>query len=719
MSYMAAAWDDEVCAALQQQELDDLEDEYLGDILRMAPHSSLLPVPFASSGASLAVVDEPASSTQPPSSSSTSSAPAQHDWLEEVMDRRQLRARALSSSRPSVPGSTCARDPASFLSAPPGKKGILKSSRYQADTPLAPQLEPQPVSSIGLPSSSASSSSTWCPSSTPLASSSPSTSTPSASLTLPSSPASSSTGLEPAAASLTEPAALHSAVVPSDGITRRFGIWREGRDRWHQPDGSVINRGRATPAEESWTGSSALPPIHEEENDFSVDALSSHQEEPVLHVTSAAGEQGKLWASAPCGSADSTTAGGESSQDESSATSSDCVDPVVGFWRHGQWIPRARTSSEQKSHLGGQGPTRTERKQRRVEEWMSGRWRPAWLREYIREKALRDESSSVSDGAQQTSTRTEPANPDADAISPGPQLTPTSDWSDWGEFGDHGDWRQDPESGWWFPSSSSASSWTSWTTWTTWTADTSMPSSSTWDGWAAHWQGQVPWGDLPTTSTTSSSTTEAAVPDLDPPFDLPPNAGLFPEVRMAEAEVEPAQMALSGAEHRLLQEAGLPANMIQRLSDIFAALDLHQQEDRGPESRWALARMARRAQEGLDALDVVAGLLARRLVPRGFWLVQRPPASEALRWNMFQWARTTSEVFLQTLHLHLYTPLQPEETASRDQHELGGDGVTRERGEDTPVELSEAEGVVESAAESPGSDRDRSRSPRSRLAPFS
>ena len=147
---------------------------------------------------------------------------------------------------------------------------------------------------------------------------------------------------------------------------------------------------------------------------------------------------------------------------------------------------------------------------------------------------------------------------------------------------------------------------------------TTLPSTS-WSDWDE--LGGCDWPS--TTSTTSSST----APTL-------PNAGLFPEVReVTGLPDENMLMQLTGAERRRLQEAGVPNNMIQRLENLFEAMDRHQDSDRGPESRWAMSRFAQRVNDGLEALDTVMGIISHRLVPRGYWPVERLPQSESLRWN--------------------------------------------------------------------------------------
>ena len=158
-------------------------------------------------------------------------------------------------------------------------------------------------------------------------------------------------------------------------------------------------------------------------------------------------------------------------------------------------------------------------------------------------------------------------------------------------------------------------------------------------------------------------------------------------------------MQMTGAERRSLQEAGVPRHLIQRLEDIFEAMDRHQTEGRGPESRWAMTRFAQRVGEGLDSLEQILRIVGRRLVPRGYWPVQRVPQTEALRWNLFQWARSTAAVFQQTLETHLLTPLQPSET---NEAELPRPVAALE--ESSPAEPSRGAGHEV--------QRDRSRSPR-------
>ena len=459
-----------------------------------------------------------------------------------------------------------------------------------------------------------------------------------------------------------------TAVVDEEpGITRRFGLWRTGRDRWHNPDGSVFRRSGNVPATLPGPPTSSLATIHEEGNYFQVDRASMVTGEPVVHNTTCCGEHVAVWVSdpAPCGN--STTAGEDTVGGYSSATSSassEGTGPQVGFWRHGVWQPRSRTPEEASAHAGGRGAQRMERKNRRMQDWLQGTWRPAWLVQYAKDKAARQDAQNVF----------EPTTPhplQEDALAAGHTQFSA--------------WHQDPLTGWWSqvpPASSASCSWDGITSWSVTGDDgdelpeaANHPDSTHWTGWV-NWHD---WGDLSACSTlssrqeetsgsseswtwtstsTTSTTSSSSLPGL-------PNHGLFPEVTEVVGPIDGmATMEMTGAERRRLQEVGVPADMIQRLKDIFAALDRHQVSDRGPESRWAVARFMQRANEGLEALDIVMGIIARRLAARGVWPIERVPRTEPLRWNLFQWARSTALVLQRTLEWHLATPLQPTETSA-------------------------------------------------------
>ena len=213
-------------------------------------------------------------------------------------------------------------------------------------------------------------------------------------------------------------------------------------------------------------------------------------------------------------------------------------------------------------------------------------------------------------------------------------------------------------------------------------------------------------------------------------FVVVPNAGLFPEVSEARPVVEEdvdsdlmSLMQMTNSERASLQEAGVPETMIQRLEAFLVALSDHQAAERGGEARWALGRALHRAEEGLDAVENIVRILARRLRPQGFLPVVRIPNTEASMWRLFSWARNgLNFVFERTLEHHLRTPLQPSETVPSPQFlpestsspaTPGSSAIVdsgeppSSRNETTPAELPS------SSTNATRVSRDRSRSPRS------
>ena len=194
------------------------------------------------------------------------------------------------------------------------------------------------------------------------------------------------------------------------GVTTRFGVKRMGRDRWHNLNGSLINRGRDGGANgrasQSGTGlERGLAPVPEEglvdDNELGpasanvapssgAPSVSFYGRELLVRVEKADDSEA------------STTAGEESEQDtpgaSSSASSSDSAAYQTGFWKHGQWQARSRTPEELRAHRGGAGPRRAQRRADRVQLYLREEWKPSWLKEYIDAKKLREEAKHVEDG---------------------------------------------------------------------------------------------------------------------------------------------------------------------------------------------------------------------------------------------------------------------------------------------------------------------------------
>ena len=257
------------------------------------------------------------------------------------------------------------------------------------------------------------------------------------------------------------------------------------------------------------------------------------------------------------------------------------LQPPLVSGRNGVWHARARTPAEERSHRGGSGPKRTQRRQDRVQQYLAGEWRPAWLEKYIQDRKIREETLEAE-------TTQAVAQPD-------PSPTPSTDPDPWS-----GQWQDS----WW-------NSW-SW--------------SSSWDGWRT----------LSWTSTTTS-TSPAAGQELG--F---PNDGLMPEVHDVDPQ-ELAEivwtMQLTQSERALLLDAGTPEAVVHRISDLFERLEDHDSLERGPEARCALGRLVRRMDEAIENQGVILQVMMRRLQVRGRWPVVRVPAQEMERWRLFTWIR--------------------------------------------------------------------------------
>ena len=369
-----------------------------------------------------------------------------------------------------------------------------------------------------------------------------------------------------------------SSSTPS-GITQRGTKIRPGIDRWHHLDGSIRNRQRERLAAEAEAAkkdplrTEANTVEHEENEDTSVDPVSFYGNFPSKQTDNF--------------STTATEQGGHRAGDTSSDSST--TPPAgVGFWKNGIWHARPRTPAEERAHRGGGGPRRTQRKQERVQSYLAGEWKPAWLANYIAERQSRtgpllDTEAAVGEkGEVETNVPVTTAQ-----VDPSPPAEPTAytdpdPWS--GQWGD-------TSSQWW---------WDAWTSTSSW-----------WDGW--------------TWSTSSTTSPPVNLHELHPPpplGDAPPNFGLFPEVHspghmetMSDSEGDHIwRMQLTNSERALLRGGGVPERAVQRLEDFFQRLEDYDSFELGPESRWALARLARRVDEATEALGFVLEVMLRRLL---------------------------------------------------------------------------------------------------------
>ncbi|CAE6948878.1 unnamed protein product, partial [Symbiodinium sp. CCMP2456] len=466
--------------------------------------------------------------------------------------------------------------------------------------------------------------------------------------------------------------------------------------------------------------------------------------EALLDVKLVTGQRGQVRASPPWPShgdtSDSTTAGEspvtteeENCQGDTEASSSEDNRPG-GFWRHGSWVNRERTPSEQRSHMGGMGPQRSQRKQERAAAYFRGDWRPAWLVNYAKDKQRRESAAMAAAPARTDNTG---CTDDADsAQASASNLPPTSTSPSMNYAGEEAGMEETPVTSTQTETQNQTEWWSTWYGWN----DTSSVGDSAWTTtWTTTWTSTT-WSSTMTSLLTMSSTSTSTgafvghqagmhvvsapneeVSDEAPYF--PPNFGLFPVVTEVPGDMENAQetdlnflMQMTGAERQRLQERGVPMAEIDRLEDFLNRLENHQDTGTGAESRWAVRRLVQRLEEGLDNIDEILVVLTRRLMPRGFFPIERLPALESMRWNLFQWVRNYGDFARDILQRHLAIPLQASETVASPppppESTSSVMGSTELERTETSVPSSSSSSGVPGGGVGSRSTRSRSRSPR-------
>ena len=434
--------------------------------------------------------------------------------------------------------------------------------------------------------------------------------------------------------------------------TQRWGVQRPGRDRWHNLDGS-IKRNSLRPVPEEDLAANEAPcqvvDVYREAEETTIKAVTFYGE--------TFGARASLGAPLSMGDEASTTAGEEGRDDAASSSKASSTPATPGFWRHGVWVDRPRTPEEHRRHIGGGGVKRLLKREARLAAYFKGDWKPRWLRDYIDQKAKREQVLVAEEGKLESGEFLDDADDESSTTASNPWAElgwwTQEEWQQWWNWnGVKNDTQGSPSSTW--SSSSTSTSTTSWaSSWATSWVDLTTPEASSSD--RSVWLGSLSlssaWEELSwvsTTSTTSSS--------------FPPNYGLFPVVSPAPP-LSDLRMELSNAETAVLQEAAVPQQTLARLQGMMEMLDRHQAEGRGPEARWALGCLLRRLDEGTQALDAILGVLSRRLVPRGYLPVRRYPSAEGQRWHIYNWARNYCSDLVFVVERHLQTGLTPD-----DQH---------------------------------------------------
>ena len=477
-----------------------------------------------------------------------------------------------------------------------------------------------------------------------------------------------------------------------EGITQRWGVQRPGRDRWHNLDGSIKRNSLQPVPEEDPAANEApsqLVEVYREAEETTIKAVTFYGK--------TFGARASLGAPPSMGDEASTTAGEEGRDDAASSSNASSTPATPGFWRHGVWVDRPRTPEEHRRHVGGGGMKRLLKREARLAAYFKGDWKPRWLRDYIDQKAKREQVLVAEEGELESGELLEDADDESSTTESNPWAElgwwSQEEWQQWWNWnGVKNDTQGSPSSTW--SSSSTSTSTTSWaSSWATSWVDFTTPEASSSDRpvWLSSlslssvweelsWFAQIGEGDfVSTTSTTSSS--------------FPPNYGLFPVVSPAPP-LSDLRMELSNAETAVLQEAAVPQQTLARLQGMMEMLDRHQAEGRGPEARWALGCLLRRLDEGTQALDAILGVLSRRLVPRGYLPVRRYPSAEGQRWHIYNWARNYCSDLVFVVERHLQTGLTPD-----DQH------VPSEGDHSRPLRSRSPQSVVASEAQASTPER--------------
>ena len=315
-----------------------------------------------------------------------------------------------------------------------------------------------------------------------------------------------------------------------------------------------------------------------------------------------------------------------------------------GFWKHGTWQARERTSSEERLQRGGQGPIRQGRRNQRARAWEDGSFRAAVFRHGV------DRSSPEAAEARRKL-----------ALLLG---VPNQGGPAWG-----------PQP---------------WAAWESWTSGPPMWSAQQWANWEQ-------WTSNPAMVVDWSG---SGVPPIwHVRFEDDDDDGSFVQLDVCPSggcSVDELDlMQLTGAEEELLAEIHLPDNLRRDLREMLYTLQRHSDEDLGPEFRWGLQEWLQAWSDGCRRTEQIVNCLRRRVDSSGvvpYWPVVRGPRHAAhrvrsLSWNR-QWTRVVCGIveamvdLLMVQHINLVptdpevAPTRPVTTPSRSRSRDGGDDAT-------------------------------------------
>ncbi|CAE7273684.1 NNT, partial [Symbiodinium sp. CCMP2456] len=222
-----------------------------------------------------------------------------------------------------------------------------------------------------------------------------------------------------------------------------------------------------------------------------------------------------------------------------------------------------------------------------------------------------------------------------------------------------------------WPDDAWAEGWTTWNGWNGWTWSTT---AWRWEdsGWTrgTHWE---------TTSTSSTSTTTTMM--------------------------DASSMQLTDNERSNLEQLRVPTVQVDRFAQLLDVLQDHQVQERGPESRWALQCVLRRAEHAEEALELMLNVISRRLQPRGVYPITRTPGTDNQMRNLYSWAQNFASVILHSMEEILRRPLF--------EHDFEPEFVGQNASSSSSVRAARTEGRSPSSSPPPGSTtsvRVRSRS---------
>ena len=468
----------------------------------------------------------------------------------------------------------------------------------------------------------------------------------------------------------------HNESHCEEGWIRRGGVWRHGTDRWHNRNGSLKPPLANKPARPTTSGISSAS--SSQQTWPTPSSSSSASAAPSSSATQRVYEPRVLPSGYVVRPFDITR---PSPPLQPQVPGPDAEPAPVGFWSRGVFIPRERTPAELRSHTGGQGRQRQERRARRVQDWKEGKWKPSWLVQYQKDKESRERARQQ---------RGEPATSSTSGVvlsrgvSWGPEafgpnrvravydddVVLGGGLSSWGEP----DFLSAPSS----------------TTSTSPTTTTSLSISAVYDDDVVLGGGFSFWGEpdflgapystnstiSPTTtasSSTTSPTTTTPSPTAVPTVSMlaPTSGATRSEATMEDMEEnfedELVLMQMTNNEEADLRQLRMSEFQLQRLQAMMDGLADHQEAGRGPHSRWALACMMRRAFHAQDLVELLLRVLQRRLQPQGYWPIVRVPRDRSRAGGLYGWARHFGQIVTQCVEECMQLPLDENDFAEPDQ----------------------------------------------------